>query len=262
MDDSNADSNSFTSTIIEQQLPTIVEGQTTLTIQKQHSSKDKSNTSAQSNRSECTSTSDCDGIDTTLDTSNVNNTIFSDTCNLATFLIQRACRNPTLSNYLYWYLCIECESQDTVRQQDENVKNMYEKVLRTFKKILQTTSELRSIRLNLEKQQLFIDELVKLVKFVAKESGNRKKKCEKFQQLLADNDAFKINFSSFEPIPLPLDPDVYIRGIIPTKVSLFKSALMPCKYVLKKPKWSFVKKFGFINFFFHFILSIIAGYRL
>lgn len=148
---------------------------------------------------------------------------------MATFLIQRACRNATLSNYLYWYLCIECESQDTVRPQDETVKNMYEKVLRTFKKTLQTTPELRAIRTNLEKQQLFIDELVKLVKMVAKESGNRKKKCEKFQQLLADNDAFKINFSSFDPIPLPLDPDVNIRGIIPTKVSLFKSALMPCK---------------------------------
>lgn len=167
---------------------------------------------------------------------NLTNTLIGDsmastntTFNLATFLIQRACRNSTLSNYLYWYLYIECEPQDTVRQQDEAVKNMYEKVLQMFKRTLQMTSELRAIRTNLEKQQLFIDELVKLVKIVAKESGNRKKKCEKFQQLLADNDAFRIHFSSFESIPLPLDPDVTIRGIVPSKVSLFKSALMPSK---------------------------------
>lgn len=154
------------------------------------------------------------------------------TCNLATFLIQRACRNPALSNYLYWYLYIECESHDTVRKQDEKVKHMYETLLKTFKRTLDSNSELKVIKANLEKQQLFIDELVKLVKQVAKESGNRKKKCEKFQQLLGDSDAFRINFSNFDPIPLPLDPDVVVRGIIPMKVSLFKSALMPAKLSL------------------------------
>lgn len=68
------------------------------------------------------------------------NTLMSDhattTCDLAAFLIQRACRNPTLANYLYWYLCIECESQETVRKQDEQVKGMYGKVLKTFKRKL------------------------------------------------------------------------------------------------------------------------------
>ncbi|XP_011502778.1 PREDICTED: phosphatidylinositol 3-kinase catalytic subunit type 3 [Ceratosolen solmsi marchali] len=38
-----------------------------------------------------------------------------------------------------------------------------------------------------------------------------------------------INFSNFEPIPFPLDPDISIKGIIPEKTSLFKSALMPSK---------------------------------
>lgn len=71
--------------------------------------------------------------------------------------------------------------------------------------------------------------MVKLVRCVAKESGNRKKKCEKFQQLLSDTDTFRVNFVNFEPIPLPLDPNVWIKGIIPQKVSLFKSALMPSK---------------------------------
>lgn len=170
-----------------------------------------------------------------VDHSNVSQTLISEspmpaTCNLATFLIQRACRNPTLSNYLYWYLYIECESHDTtIRKQDERVKHMYETVLKTFKRTLMSNPELKAIKLNLDKQQLFIDELVKLVKIVAKESGNRKKKCEKFQQLLGDNDAFRINFSNFDAIPLPLDPEIIIRGIVPMKVSLFKSALMPAK---------------------------------
>lgn len=169
-----------------------------------------------------------------VDQSNVSQTLISEsftstTCNLATFLIQRACRNPTLSNYLYWYLYIECESHDSVRKQDEKVKHMYDTLLKTFKRTLMSNAELKVIKTNLEKQQLFIDELVKLVKIVAKESGNRKKKCEKFQQLLGDSDAFRINFSNFDQIPLPLHPEIVVRGIIPMKVSLFKSALMPAK---------------------------------
>lgn len=165
--------------------------------------------------------------------SDLTNTLITDNtpaCNLASFLITRACRNPTLSNYLYWYLYIECENQDSIRKQDEKVKTMYEKVLKIFKRTLIAGGpELKQIKQNLEKQQIFIDELVKLVKNVAKESGNRKKKTEKFQQLLGDSDAFRVNFSSFDAIPFPLDPDVVIRGIIPVKVSLFKSALMPSK---------------------------------
>ena len=149
---------------------------------------------------------------------------------LATFLIQRACKNSMLANYFYWYLSIECEDQDPIRKQDEKVREMYVTVLDTLMRTLSTGStDLKIIHSNLMKQQCFIDNLVKLVKMVSKESGNRKKKTEKFQQLLIDSDEFKISFSSFEPRPLPLDPTIFIKGIIPQKVTLFKSALMPSK---------------------------------
>lgn len=64
---------------------------------------------------------------------------------------------------------------------------------------------------------------------VAKEPGNRNKKTEKFQKLLTETDTFKINFTSFDPRPFPLDPEIYITKIVPLKTSLFKSALMPAK---------------------------------
>lgn len=151
-------------------------------------------------------------------------------CDLATFLIQRACKNSTLANYFYWYLSIECEDHETVRKQDERVREMYVTVLKIFLRTLATGStDLKIIHSNLKKQQCFIDNLVKLVKLVAKDSGNRKKKTEKFQQLLCDTDEFKINFASFEPRPLPLDPEIFIKGIVISKVSLFKSAMMPAK---------------------------------
>jgi phosphatidylinositol 3-kinase len=171
---------------------------------------------------------------------NLNESFISDTlraskpsqyeCDLATFLIQRACKNPTLANYLFWYLSIECEDNENVRKQDEKVREMYVTILKILLRTLSTGStDLKIIHAQIKKQQCFIDNLVKLVKMVTKESGNRMKKTEKFQQLLVDSDEFKINFTNFEARPLPLDPEIFIRGIIPSKVTLFKSALMPAK---------------------------------
>lgn len=39
---------------------------------------------------------------------------------LASFLIQRACKNSALANYFYWYLLIECEDQEPTIKQDVN----------------------------------------------------------------------------------------------------------------------------------------------
>lgn len=149
---------------------------------------------------------------------------------LATFLIQRACQNSTLANYFYWYLLIECEDQEPAVKQDSKVRDMYLTVMKTFSQtLLKGNAEWQKRRNFLSRQQTFIDKLVKLVKSVARESGNRKKKTERLQALLADPEAFKMNFASFDPLPFPLDPDVHIKGIVPEKASLFKSALMPSK---------------------------------
>lgn len=40
--------------------------------------------------------------------------------------------------------------------------------------------------------------------------------------LQSDNSSLDFDFRNFEPIPLPLDPDIYIRGIIPEKTKVFK----------------------------------------
>ncbi|XP_043278033.1 phosphatidylinositol 3-kinase catalytic subunit type 3 [Venturia canescens] len=153
---------------------------------------------------------------------------------LASFLITRACQNSTLANYLYWYLSIECEDQPdpaiTVKQ-DTRVREMYVTVMKMFSMALsQGNFVWQNRRAFLNRQKIFIDQLVSLVKAVARESGNRKRKTDRLKALLADPDpVFKINFSNFEPIPFPLDPEISIKGIIPEKASLFKSALMPSK---------------------------------
>ncbi len=111
---------------------------------------------------------------------------------------------------------------------------MYVTVLKRFSQALNSGgSECRLRRSAIAGQQVFMERLVKLVKMVARESGNRKKKIEKLQQLLADAEVLKFNFSQFDHIPLPLDPEVDISGIIPDKATLFKSNLMPCRFTFK-----------------------------
>ncbi|XP_035720782.1 phosphatidylinositol 3-kinase catalytic subunit type 3-like [Vespa mandarinia] len=153
---------------------------------------------------------------------------------LTSFLITRACQNSTLANYFYWYLSIECEDQSDpviTAKQDTRVREMYIAVMKMFSTMLANGNTVwQKRRAFLLRQKMFIDQLVSLVKAVARESGNRKKKADRLRALLADPDpAFKINFSNFEQIPFPLDPEICIKGIIPEKASLFKSALMPSK---------------------------------
>uniref|UniRef100_A0AC11BR08 Phosphatidylinositol 3-kinase catalytic subunit type 3 n=1 Tax=Ovis aries TaxID=9940 RepID=A0AC11BR08_SHEEP len=111
---------------------------------------------------------------------------------LCTFLISRACKNSTLANYLYWYVIVECEDQDT-QQRDPKTHEMYLNVMRRFSQALL--------------------------------------KNERLQALLGDNE--KMNLSDVELIPLPLEPQVKIRGIIPETATLFKSALMPAQLFFK-----------------------------
>ncbi|KAL4713776.1 hypothetical protein ACJJTC_012293 [Scirpophaga incertulas] len=164
---------------------------------------------------------DASSIDNSIDEGNASDTERCDeNMSLASFLIERACGNLVVCNYLYWYLVVECQPASPV----------FLRVMRTLShRLLHGNADQQRIRTFLARQQVFIDKLVKLVKSVARESGNRNKKAERLQQLLADPDAFKFNFTNFEPMPFPLDPNVTIKGIVAKKASLFKSALMPSK---------------------------------
>ncbi|XP_014636866.1 PREDICTED: phosphatidylinositol 3-kinase catalytic subunit type 3 isoform X2 [Ceratotherium simum simum] len=95
---------------------------------------------------------------------------------LCTFLISRACKNSTLANYLYWYVIVECEDQDT-QQRDPKTHEMYLNVMRRFSQaLLKGDKSVRVMRSLLAAQQTFVDRLVHLMKAVQRESGNRKKK--------------------------------------------------------------------------------------
>lgn len=152
---------------------------------------------------------------------------------LYSFLLGRAGRNAHLANYLYWYLSTECETSiEAVRKPDRRIQRMFVKMLKLLKGLLATGDVAqRQIKQMLDRQQLFVDELVRLVKMVSNESGTKQQKTVRFVELLQDPDQFRIRFTSFEPLQFPLDPSVLITGVRAERTVLFKSAMMPAMLV-------------------------------
>ena len=211
---------------------------------------------------------------------------------LVQFLIERACRNDVLANYLYWYLVIECEeycanrrdnldgttssgkdgsvNQGTnanqggtyILSKEEKMQIMYYNVLQKFRYTLkQGPLEWNNRLIFLQRQTKFVHQLVELIKTVKRETCPRPKKIEKLQSLLKstehtssedstgnrksrkklkENSAedqvstlptkSKFNFMNFEPsLKHPLDPNVVVKGIIPSQATLFKSSLTPAR---------------------------------
>uniref|UniRef100_H2YNJ5 Phosphatidylinositol 3-kinase catalytic subunit type 3 n=1 Tax=Ciona savignyi TaxID=51511 RepID=H2YNJ5_CIOSA len=160
----------------------------------------------------------------------------TDGLDLATFLIQRACRNSYLANYFYWYLLVECEESEGTDAERKKIGDMYITVLRRFSwALLKGNKHDPYNRAQLAGQQKFLDVLVKLMQLVERDSGNRKKKIEKLRAMLsAESESLEnMKFSSFEPLPLPLDPGVKVGSVGAVQATLFKSNLMPAKLPFK-----------------------------
>lgn len=56
---------------------------------------------------------------------------------------------------------------------------------------------------------------------VSKDSGNRVRRTEKLQQLLADPDLKEFNFVNFDLLALPLDPEVNSKVTMPENYLFF-----------------------------------------
>ncbi|CAH3041450.1 unnamed protein product [Porites lobata] len=144
---------------------------------------------------------------------------------LASFLISRACKSDTLANFFYWYLLVECNEGKDIKE-----GAMYLNVMRRFSQALMKGGWECTVRRNmLGKQQQFVNHIIKLMKEVTQYGGSRNRKIHRLRELLDVPE-----LTSFGAIPLLLDPEVKIKGIVvgtpeEKKAWLFKSHLMPGK---------------------------------
>lgn len=152
---------------------------------------------------------------------------------MATFLILRATDDSTLANYFYWYLRVEIEGHKASEKSSEQTPSenrtykIYSNVKKRFRHRLEKKLEPKQGGMVIDRQTEFVEELVNVMKEVVSEKGDRIKKIERLRNRIRSKEPY--NFRSFDPLPLPLDPDVRIKSILPEKATLFKSALMPSR---------------------------------
>ncbi|KAJ3092312.1 Phosphatidylinositol (PI) 3-kinase [Quaeritorhiza haematococci] len=139
---------------------------------------------------------------------------------LAEFLIDRSIKNPILGNNFHWYLMVECEDKD------KNVGRMYAKIAYQFMSSMMEIPEGMHRRDLLRRQGELVATLTNISKDLRLSKELRPKKIERLRSIIADP---KNGLLSFPPMPLPLDPQVHVTGLIPEKATVFKSALMPLR---------------------------------
>lgn len=143
---------------------------------------------------------------------------------LASFLISRACKNPVVANYFHWYLVVETEEQEGVK---EEIIDMYKAVLKRFGNALSKGPlEQKRQRASLLQQHKFMNRLCSVVELLKKENS-QKKKVERLRALI-DHEIVRGNSDNFESLPLPLDPRIAIKSIRAEEAYVFSSKLSPC----------------------------------
>ncbi|KAK5118434.1 hypothetical protein LTR62_002948 [Meristemomyces frigidus] len=142
---------------------------------------------------------------------------------LASFLIARSAASLKLGNFLHWYLMVELD-EDAPSQSPHN-KRLFARVSYDFMKELEMTSEGHARRKILLGQGEFITVLSKISKEIRGSRGDRLRKIEQLKKMLADPKNEMLTFDP--PLPLPLDPEVRVTGVIADECNVFKSSLLP-----------------------------------
>ncbi|KAJ1930687.1 Phosphatidylinositol (PI) 3-kinase [Tieghemiomyces parasiticus] len=140
----------------------------------------------------------------------------AETSNLAEFLISRALRSPTLGNYFYWYLVVECE--------DARAGPAYAQVTERYLTATARLVDGAARREILDRQRALMAQLARLSVRLRASKEARPQKIEQLQSYLADP---KHGLHTFPTLPLPLDPSVEVVGIDANSSTIFKSSMQP-----------------------------------
>jgi phosphatidylinositol 3-kinase len=146
---------------------------------------------------------------------------------LARFLIARAVNNFMLGNYFYWYLMVECEDSSPGRG-GRDYQTIYRKVAFDFMTALENNQpDGKETRKQLLRQAEWIAILSKISGEIKESNESIARRTERVKAFLSDpkNELVTID----PPLPLPLDPSIFITGVAPEDTIVFKSSLHPIK---------------------------------
>ncbi|KAJ2661566.1 Phosphatidylinositol (PI) 3-kinase [Coemansia sp. RSA 1200] len=143
---------------------------------------------------------------------------------LARFLTERALQSKVLGNFFYWYLRVECD--------DPNTGRAYGKIIFHYINMLEETEEGRATKATYDRQTKLVSELALISNKIQALKEPRQRKVEWLRSYLAEP---RNGLNSFEPLFLPLDPNVEVVGIQAENASVFKSTMMPLFLHFIKP---------------------------
>ncbi|KAJ9083953.1 Phosphatidylinositol (PI) 3-kinase [Entomophthora muscae] len=141
---------------------------------------------------------------------------------LAEFLIKRALKNPVLASRFFWYIKVE--------RGDKKYGEVYSSIDAKFRRSIRRLPD-GTLRLDaLERQGQLVDCILNLARGIRQSKDPLFKKIEKLQNQFHDT---KHGLHSLLPVPLPLDANVTVTGVVAEKCSIFKSNLLPIKLVFQ-----------------------------
>lgn len=139
---------------------------------------------------------------------------------LANFLIDRACTSPMVANFLYWYLKVELE--------DEAAGVLFQNVFDSFIVQLSISGP--------EGKQLFrrlcaLDDYITKIGLCQRDARNQGRRKDGKEQLLIkflEERKLHVIPSGVDWVPMPLNPEVQLTGLLPSTAAMFASAIYPC----------------------------------
>ena len=142
----------------------------------------------------------------------------NDDSELVLFLLQRTSSSLLLANHFFWYVKVETD--------DPKYGKLYLNILRKFLEELSRSKIGIDMIQYFKKQEEIIGQLCNIQKKLKTANiGNRQKKIAKLKEFLVTKEFGE--FVSFEPIPLPLNPNIIVSGILSEEATIFKSAMQP-----------------------------------
>ncbi|KAJ5071895.1 phosphatidylinositol 3-kinase catalytic subunit type 3 [Anaeramoeba ignava] len=140
---------------------------------------------------------------------------------LVQFLIERALNNKIFGTFFYWYIFSERNDHDY---------SIFGKVLLEFARQCLETPKNKKHLLRLRRHEELVNSLKHISEAIRTNKDPRPKKITHLRENFPKD---HLDLVTFEKMPLPLDPSVFITGIVPESIYIFKSALCPLKITFK-----------------------------
>jgi len=150
---------------------------------------------------------------------------------LKEFLLIRCSKEIELATSLYWFLSVEADDSDVKSSnKTSSSKDLISNPISSYKTIFMQFEQslTEEIADKIVSQKKILEKLIKISNELSK-ARNEEGKRAKLMNIIKNEQA-KYEMSKFEPLSLPINPNIKINGTIADTCRIFKSAKYPVKY--------------------------------